>query len=92
MRLAPTVFLLGLVLALPACTSVPASRTFGGFRCTKDCTGHSAGYRWASRNPHRIEECVRETPRSFREGCLVFDHDPRRGWQTDDAGQPIASR
>lgn len=23
--------------------------TFGGSRCTKDCSGHKAGYRWAMR-------------------------------------------
>lgn len=23
--------------------------TFGGSRCTKDCSGHKAGYRWALR-------------------------------------------
>jgi len=42
--------LLVLVLSSPA--SVEAQgRTFGGYKCTLDCSGHSAGYEWAERRP-----------------------------------------
>jgi hypothetical protein len=44
------------LLAFAACTVLlawsglaNAERTFGGFECTIDCSGHARGYRWAER-------------------------------------------
>ena len=29
---------------------VAAQQSFGGYACTRDCSGHEAGYRWAEMN------------------------------------------
>ncbi|MFK8250218.1 hypothetical protein [Ancylobacter terrae] len=64
------------------------TRTFGGYECTNDCTGHAAGYRWAAENPHRLDECGRGGP-SFFEGCRVYTDEPYRGAEEDDQGEVI---
>lgn len=42
--------------------------TFGGSRCTKDCGGHKAGYRWALRKGAYY--CNSKSP-SFNKGCAI---------------------
>ena len=65
---------------------------FGGFRCTRDCISHAAGYRWAEREGiARIDDC-RGLSIPFIEGCRVYVADPRRGADRDDAGRPIIER
>jgi hypothetical protein len=40
-----------MIVALPALAMFAlAYRTYAGFNCTVDCSGHEAGYRWAERN------------------------------------------
>ncbi len=54
-------------------------RTFGDFDCTDDCSGHSAGYKWAER--HSIEDegnCPYGNSQSFHEGCIAYTRDPTR--------------
>jgi hypothetical protein len=55
----------------------PEHGTFAGYRCTVDCSGHEAGYRWAEE--HDIndgDECdtAGETSNSpsFAEGCHAY--------------------
>lgn len=44
--------------------------TFMGYPCTKDCSGHSAGYDWANRmDIQRAEDCPYGSSNSFWEGC-----------------------
>lgn len=45
---------------------------FHGYRCTKDCSGHKAGFAWAERKG--IEDASNCTghSQSFREGCLAW--------------------
>jgi hypothetical protein len=49
----------------------PAGFTYKGYRCTKDCSGHIAGYRWASEKGIDDEyDCPGSgTHPSFWEGC-----------------------
>ena len=42
--------------------------TFGGSRCTKDCSGHKAGYRWALRKG--ASNCNSHS-QSFNNGCNI---------------------
>jgi hypothetical protein len=45
---------------------------FKGYRCTVDCSGHEAGYEWASSNDiDDIDDCVGKS-NSFIEGCQSF--------------------
>jgi len=78
-------------IAIVLCTSVSAwGRTFGGFACTDDCSGHAAGDRWAEE--HDIdEEDLRPAGNSlsFHEGCIVYVREPTRGAYEDDDGEPI---
>lgn len=65
------------------------SRTFGGYDCTDDCSGHKAGYEWAERNDITDEyECVSNSV-SFNEGCAVYVDDPYRDADYDDDGNYI---
>jgi len=41
---------------------------FHGSQCTKDCSGHKAGYAWQNRKPHKA--CDSKSP-SFTKGCLI---------------------
>jgi hypothetical protein len=64
-------------------------RTFGGYACTEDCSGHKAGYDWAEgRNITEETECSGNS-QSFIEGCEAYVEDPSRGSDADDDGQPI---
>lgn len=45
---------------------------FHGYLCTKDCSGHRAGYKWAQHNNiDKPEEC-RGKSQSFIEGCYAW--------------------
>ena len=45
---------------------------FHGYACTVDCSGHDAGYRWASDNMiHDVADCT-SASRSFSEGCMAY--------------------
>jgi len=48
-------------------------RTYAGFNCTVDCSGHEAGYRWAEQ--HSIDDedyCPDGDSESFHEGCIAY--------------------
>lgn len=47
----------------------PGPRMFGKFRCTKDCSGHSAGHEWASKKGINNPNACTGTSQSFRQGC-----------------------
>lgn len=43
---------------------------FKGYRCTKDCSGHKAGYLWAKlKGIGRTQDCNFGNSKSFWEGC-----------------------
>jgi hypothetical protein len=45
---------------------------FKGYRCTKDCSGHKAGYTWAKQKGINRMDQVPQTPsNSFKEGCMA---------------------
>jgi hypothetical protein len=68
-------------------------RTFGGYDCTDECQGHSAGYKWAERKGITDEaNCPFGNSRSFHEGCIAYTEDPTRDPDEDDDGNPIDSR
>jgi hypothetical protein len=47
--------------------------TFGDYPCTRDCSGHSAGYDWAAYNEiGSADDCPVDTNNSFYEGCLTW--------------------
>ncbi len=49
-----------------------AQKTFLGVPCTKDCSGHQAGYAWAQKKSiTHLDQC-RGRSRSFVEGCLSW--------------------
>jgi len=47
-------------------------RTFNGYDCTEDCSGHEAGYEWAEKNDiNDIYDCNGNS-QSFNEGCESY--------------------
>jgi len=46
---------------------------YKGYPCTKDCSGHMAGYAWAKqRNIVNPQDLPTDTNNSFREGMFSF--------------------
>jgi hypothetical protein len=74
-------------------TARAQDRTFGGFDCTVDCSGHSAGYKWAEKKGIDDEtDCPDGNSQSFHEGCVAYTQDNARDPDADDdenmVGQP----
>lgn len=46
--------------------------TFLGYRCTSDCSGHLAGYNWASRRGASGYASCTGNSQSFIEGCRAY--------------------
>lgn len=47
-------------------------RTFRGYDCTDDCSGHEAGYQWASDNGITDPSNCGGNSQSFIEGCEAY--------------------
>ncbi len=45
---------------------------FMGYACTDDCSGHSAGYRWAQKKGIDDDDDCTGNSNSFIEGCLAY--------------------
>jgi len=88
-----TILISGMILGV--WITAAAAQTFGGDKCTVDCSGHKAGYEWAeSKGITAREQCVdilKIAPKrtSFYEGCLAYVEDPIRGAEEDDEGDEI---
>ena len=60
-------------------------RTYGGFECTDDCSGHAAGYKWAKERDIDDEaNCPKGNSQSFQEGCIAYTEDPDRADPDED--------
>jgi hypothetical protein len=84
MRTYMVLFVVVLSLAMGA-TARAQGRTYGGFECTDDCSGHAAGYKWA--NEHNIEDeanCPESNSQSFHEGCIAYTQEPNRADPDED--------
>lgn len=46
--------------------------SFRGYRCTEDCSGHEAGYKWAEDNNINDEYDCESSSDSFTEGCIIY--------------------
>jgi hypothetical protein len=49
-----------------------AGLTYRGYPCTKDCSGHQAGYNWAVAFGLDVDSCPYSN-NSFWEGCISKD-------------------
>ena len=48
------------------------NKTFGGYKCTEDCSGHEAGYEWAEdKGIEDADDCGGKS-QSFIEGCRTY--------------------
>ena len=46
--------------------------TFMGYKCSSDCSGHRAGYAWASKQGTSSVQNCRGSSKSFVEGCMAY--------------------
>ena len=81
--------LVALFLSASPPAAFPQDRTFGGYDCTVDCSGHKAGYEWAEQNNISDESGCNGNSQSFEEGCKAYVEDPGRGADEDDDGEEI---
>ena len=52
--------------------SLPSQKTFYGYDCTSDCSGHEAGYKWANdKGITDFNDCGGNS-QSFKEGCQSY--------------------
>lgn len=78
-------FRYGLIIALALLVSVQGhivwaqdtddpslSKTFHGYSCTDDCSGHKAGYNWAAKKGLTSEDECGGRSNSFIEGCRAY--------------------
>lgn len=49
-----------------------APRTFHGYDCTENCSGHEAGYEWAEENDIDDPDDCDGNSNSFNEGCEAY--------------------
>ena len=68
-----------MILALPVFamfalvyTARTHDRTYAGFNCTVDCSGHEAGYRWAEQHSIDDEDYCPDGDSEFYEGCIAY--------------------
>ena len=47
-------------------------KTFHGYSCTSDCSGHEAGYNWAEEHDIDDEDRCGGNSQSFIEGCKAY--------------------
>ena len=64
--------LLIFTLLILSTTSKVESRTFHGYPCTEDCSGHEAGYEWAENNSITDPNDCSGNSQSFIEGCESY--------------------
>ena len=68
-------FTIILTAAILAAGSGLYAKSFYGYSCTVDCSGHEAGYNWADDNDiHDINDCIGRS-KSFLEGCIAYVED-----------------
>jgi hypothetical protein len=62
--------------------------TFGGYDCTEDCSGHDAGYEWASDNDISSTDDCGGNSDSFIEGCMSYveENYPEDNYEEEDSG------
>ena len=72
-----------IINSIAAWVRPPAVETFHGYDCTKDCSGHRAGYLWAAKkrfsNPFDCTQEVRTNSVSFMQGCQAYVDEVVRG-------------
>lgn len=72
-----------LLLTAPVSLAQKVPDTYKGYVCTKDCSGHKAGYAWAAKKGITDINACGGTSSSFVEGC--------RSWvleQAEDRAEP----
>lgn len=52
--------------------SASTNKTFYGYNCVGDCSGHIAGFKWASDRGISDSENCRGNSQSFIEGCQAY--------------------
>jgi hypothetical protein len=62
----------GTLAAMLLPTAQRSGPLFCEYRCTQDCSGHEAGYRWAQRKSLTSRHQCGGNSQSFIEGCLAY--------------------
>jgi hypothetical protein len=63
-----------IIITLATLFSISAysQQYFKGYRCTQDCAGHIAGYKWAARKGITDPSECGGNSQLFYEGCLAY--------------------
>lgn len=69
--------------SVPSQTYTP-SRSFGGYPCIGDCSGHEAGYNWAEENGIDDPDDCDGNSDSFIEGCQSYAEEQSAGDESEE--------
>jgi len=58
-------------ISTQSCTA-DSELTFKGYKCTQDCSGHKAGYKWAKKKGIKNPGDCTGKSQSFIEGCWAY--------------------
>jgi hypothetical protein len=72
------------LLFLPAAA---AAAEFHGYPCTRDCSGHEAGYEWAERKGVSDPDECGGNSESFREGCRAWAEEQAEDMPEENAAE-----
>lgn len=65
---------------------------FHGYPCTKDCSGHKAGYEWAQKKGVTDPAQCGGNSNSFKEGCFAWAEDQQDTSNKNAAEKPSTER
>ena len=63
---------MALFVSAPIAAAQEAPGSYKGYPCTKDCSGHKAGYAWAEKKGVTSRDQCGGKSRSFVEGCYSW--------------------
>jgi hypothetical protein len=79
-----------LVAALAAITLVAceagSGKTFKGYECTQNCSGHQAGYEWAQEQGIGDPDACGGDSESFTKGCQAAAEESQRDYADEHLG------
>ena len=68
---------IGIVICVLFLSTPALAAEFKGSPCTKDCSGHKAGYAWAEKKGITDPDDCRGRSASFVKGCRIYAEEQR---------------
>ena len=80
------------IACLIVCAPTALGKTFAGYECTDDCSGHIAGYRWAQQHDIVDPGDCDGNSESFIEGYMAYAEGDSPDIEDDDNDEDPPAR